>query len=315
MKKIIALQLFLLLTSPLFASYYSSNILAQQKGSLDVLSPVGYVLEVKDNTETLYLDGKSIQKTTYLEDKEIIVNEDCTETKEFSPNGTLLSHTIETDSLTQSYLYEYTANDILKRIVKSENQEIKEITLVNYSSLAGLTSIVKNEEISYFNDDFYLYSKDDTNVLIDASIPSILVKSTSKAGEENNQEIIYEGDDFFVRESYLDTFIDTYYLSDGKVKEIIERDASKAIISSTSYHYDKGYLVAEIFTKGSEERTTTYVDKKAAKTILKIDGVITSEFIYNDDLTTTEFRYRDYKPYVEILYDFDGISVLDVVVL
>ena len=317
MKKIIALQLFLLLSYSLAASYYTSNALGQQKAALEEFSSSGYVLKVEDNTSTLYLDGSLVQTKSISNNVEIIESGNRKETKTFTPEGLLTCVEVLEQGDTELLTYEYRKNGTLRRIVKTLNGALSEITLINYSDLSGLTSIIKDANISYFNDKYYLYTKDTDSVFIDASIPSLLVKTVSgKEGEERGQEIVYTSNGFYVREKLKEGFEDTYYLNSGKIDKLIVQDTKEEVISQIQYYYDaEGVLTKEVQTESEEVKTITYVNGKAVSLLVVQKGETMSEFFYNEDLTTKEIRYRNNKPYVEILYDFDNKSILDVVVL
>ena len=316
MKKLSLIFIYALLATSLFATYYSSNILGQKKMRLEEFSPSGYVVEVLANKEILYSDSKVIKTTSFLEHKEIIEEEGQVSTKEFNQEGLLISLEVETSDNVSKLNYEYTKDNIIKRILKTVNQEIVEITLVNYSSLGGLSSIIKDENISYFDNSKFLYTRNDSNVFIDASLPSLLVKRvTNEDSEVRGQEIIYLEDAFFIREQMSFGFEDTYYLPNGKIDKIIATDEEHNTISVKTFTYEEDLLVKEVFQEDNRVESTNYENGKAVNCIVEIDNIISSEFIYNADMTQKEFRYRDGSPYVEILYDFDGINVLDVVVL
>ena len=316
MKKIIALQLFLLLSYSLAASYYTSNALGQQKDALDDFSSSGYVLKVEDNTSSLYLDGSLVQTKRCDNNVEIIESGNRKEVKTFSPEGLLLSYLVTEDKESELLTYEYRESGELRRIIKTINEAVAEITLVNYSDLAGLTSIIKDGNISYFNDKHYLYTKDKDSIYIDATLPSLLVKNVSREGEEERgQEIVYTQTGFFVREKLKEGYEDTYYLNSGKIDKLLILDNSEEVISENKYYYQDDVVIKEVETKGEIVKTTTYLNGKAISMLVVENSKTMSEFFYNDDLTTKEIRYRNNKPYVEILYDFDKKSILDVVVL
>lgn len=270
----------------------------QKYGVVDNLCD-GYVLEVSNNVETLYLDKKEIKKVTIEDDKKTVEEDGVTTTY----YGLSAPEKIVTkfNDYTLEERYEYSSSGVLKRKITLMDEAISSITNYNYSKDSALTAFFEDGNIFYTSSDTYSYSEgnQDSSIKI---INNLMVKKS------DDRAINSDSDKIVVR----DKAEETIYALNGQVLKRTFFD-NEQILSTTEYFYDGEKLIKELFKEGSKEVITEYKEKEKVITTYQDNELKSVRTINQDGIY--EIVYRQNKAYAKVKYDVDSKRALEVKVL
>lgn len=259
----------------------------------------GYVLEVANNVETLYLDKKEIKKVTIEDDKKTVEEEGVSTTY----YGLSAPEKIVTkyNDYTLEERYEYTSSGVLKRKITLIDEAISSITNYNYSKDSSLTAFFEDGKIFYTSSGTYSYSDgaEDSSIEI---INNLMVKKS------DNRAINSDSDKIVVR----DNFEESIYALNGQLLKRTFFD-NEIILSTTEYFYDGDKLIKELLKEGNNEVITQYNENEKVITTYQDNELKSVRTINQDGIY--EIVYRQNKAYAKVKYDVDSKRALEVKVL
>lgn len=326
-KKAFLIGIYSLFLYSLFATTYNSNAIGQKLGEYYPLSEY-YLIEEVSKSKTikkLYKNDKLIE-TKEIEEKEniktiSIESNDNTSFKTFK-NDKIISEKI--DDITIIYSYD---NNLISNKTISKDKKILSLKKYIYDNENKLSMIIeiKNNKIQtkYFSFSLNLLSiilyNNKSNNYIESRINKSIINSIEydndtllnniEVEEQNENEIILVKNDNKSKEKE--------YYKDGLLfkKETYLDDL---LIKSIEYEYDENYLlkkeiisekILNVYTKQyfkENKIINFYKDSKLEKTQTFENGIIVSEFTYNDNIKI-ENIYQNGKPYCTITLDNDKI--------
>ncbi len=287
--------LLLLISLPLYSAPFASNALGQDLGPIDALTGSGYEGESADGRTLIYLDGEIIKERESLSDG-YIIREGEREERVIAENGRRVSRTITEPGRIEEYRYTY-EDDVLSSVTYSVNGEIESITDYIETPSGTLAGISGTEE-NYFTPEYLVYVRDG-NVL----------------------RAYYAPRDAEIPEGYTQredgSWIGTYTSAGETIERVYSQDglllSEKREGREDIYSYDEnGTLIQDEVIEGDTRMVIWYEDGRPTRSERYYQDRIIADRVYREDDRISETRYRDGEPYARILFDRDGLRVLEV---
>jgi hypothetical protein len=287
MKKIALVLFCLSLSLSLFASeIYKSNELGQMLSSVSTIGQEGYYLEVSDNLQTLYHNGKVFLTISTLQEgfqKTVTKTYTSGKVEKYEYENQLLkAETVISQDSTSKVTYNYIDNKLAFCIVNDS-----EIFFLRSTEDGALIAIKRGSEIELLSDS-YLYQ--------DGSIYNMATKNLVFTG---SYETLDDGSFNFVdgEKTY-------HYSASGLLLSISGQDETQEytyqdskLISIKTTNSDSSYKI-EFYQDGSRIKIEEYSK----------DGIITS----TDDYTSGKLVrtvYKDGRAVADIYYKQDNVTV------
>ena len=299
MRRLSLLVLMIAAVMELNASFFISNALGQDLGPVENLSGTGYEGEKDGDITRLYLDGELVRERTDDADGSYTITEGNTSESVIYENGIRTSRIVDDNGVNHEYRYSYDG-DILRRVTYSVDGEL--VSIVEYiETPSGKLAALAGTEEGYFTPDYYIYERDGEYIKAEAhsfdgsvfDVPSGY--TLSEDGTWHGTSVI-DGIEY-----------ERVYSADG----LLISERTEGIFREFSYD-DEGNLSLAVSEEGDIRTETAFADGERASERRYIEGKLSSERTFRSDGLIEELRFRDDEPYARILFDRDGLRVLEV---
>ncbi len=310
------LILFLIISTPLVASTYSSNSIGQIKAETASLSGSGYELEIEGDVTKLFFDGELIQTTVVEDNLKTISTVDSTEIYK-SEDGKCISLTVlEGDTKTETF-YEWDGDILVRKRTVIDGILNSIITyFVSDGDLLGYQEVLQEEtKITLVNNKTIGYTTEDlTKGEVVNYYDNGLLFKTEFGKELNSVPIVEKVEDTLVFTDKKDTeTVRTVYDSRGLITEK-ENISDEVLLKKANYSYtETGVITEEVVIEGNKKVISSYTGGKLSSIATYIEDELFSVRYLGDEIY--EIRYKKGKPFARLLYDEDGQSLLEIKVL
>ncbi|MBR2282072.1 MAG: hypothetical protein IJ863_05570 [Spirochaetales bacterium] len=262
MKRSLSIAAMLMVLPCLFATIYRSNELGQRLEVAESMSETGYLLDVQEDVECLYLDGNLVRRTvrSNTESGVLIVEEDCrtdvTSTRQYT-DGLLVRETIGDTSVSYGYIENHLA--FCSTFIGDDPEPVSIIFFLR-SSDDGTLVAVRTEDGLRFISDSYLVQ---TGSLYQMVSGNLVVQG----------DYTVNGDGTIQHQEGGTTYI---YSADGLLLETREGDVV------TTFTYDGSMLASTTRIDGGTTVIETYLDGRLSETRVQQNGILARQTLHRD---------------------------------
>lgn len=299
MGKLPFLAAVILLSMPLHAEAFLSNALGQDLGPLDALTGSGYEGERDGARTVIYSDGEVIRERVDDGNGGYVITDGDTVETVTAEDGQRMLRRVENPDGIHEYRYSY-RDGRLSSVTYSVDGELVSITEYVETPSGHLAGLSGTEE-GYFTPDYYLYIKDGEAIKAE-------YHQQGRPAEGVPAGYVLSDDGTWHGTSLVDgREVARVYSSDG----LLLSESDGDILMEYAYD-DGGNVVSSRRHEGDTVHETEFLDGERHAERLYENGMLLSERTAMSDGRIEEIRYRDGNAYARILFDRDGLRVLEV---
>lgn len=298
------------------AAAYRANAIGQKLEAIDALSGTGYEISEENGLSIFYSDGSPVRTTQRSRNTETVTEGEVTTVRTFDNRGRLTEETISDVDGSMRYVYEYSDNGVIDRVIESRDGEQVSATVYSYSNTSLLTRIdyiTETESASYISSDSYMYDDAGSPVRVRA-FPGVLVRDEAESAHDGHYDEM--GNLVLSEKSGDNTLVTVYSPSGDRLSETVT-SADGTLISSVTYSYDASGLLQLMVRDNGREKNESLYDEEGRLYELRSysDGVLMRVRRYHSDGTSAERRYRNGQAYAIVRYGADNMMVVGVEML